>query len=144
MISAGARSTALKALAGVALAAAVVGGGLWWLERPPAGPVEPAWDREHCAHCHMAVSDPRFAAQIQTAGGEILFFDDPGCLLRYEKEHHPRERAVYFHHSGADRWLTRQQAGFVKAEHTPMDWGLAAVDAKDATDAEEAAHADSK
>lgn len=131
MIATGAMSTALKMLAGIAVAAGVVGG-VWWLERPPAGPLEPAWDRERCAHCHMTVSDPRFAAQIQTVEGRILFFDDPGCLLRYEQEHQPRERAVYFHHSRAERWLTRQQAGFVKAEHTPMDWGLAAVAAEEA------------
>ena len=71
-------NAALKLVLGLALAGGAVALGVRWLERPPAGPVEPAWDSDHCAHCHMAVSDPHFAAQIQTADGRVLFFDDPG------------------------------------------------------------------
>ncbi len=129
-------SAAPKLAFGIALAIGLVALGVHWLERPPAGPVEPAWDRDHCAHCHMAVSDPHFAAEIQTADGRVLFFDDPGCLLHYEEANHPTERAVYFHHSRDARWLARAATGFVKGARTPMDWGLAAVDRDEAARAE--------
>jgi len=123
----------VKALVVIALLFGAVAAGIWWLERPPAGPLEPVWDKESCAHCGMAVSDPRYAAEIQTRDGRVLFFDDPGCLLQYEKDHHPEEQAVYFHHSREPRWMPAQATGFLKGASTPMNWGLAAVDAEEAT-----------
>lgn len=114
--------------AAIAAVVALVGA-VRWLDRSPTGPLEPAWDRERCAHCRMAVSDPRFAAQIQTAAGEVLFFDDPGCLLAYEKRHAPAERAVYFHHVREARWMPPATTAFLSEARTPMNWGLAAVDA---------------
>ena len=121
-----------RTLALVAALAVGVAAGIWYLERPPVGPAEPIWDKESCAHCSMAVSDPHYAAQIQTRDGRVLFFDDPGCLLQYEKDHHPEEQAVYFHHSREPRWMPKAATGFVKAARTPMNWGLAAVDAEEA------------
>ena len=49
------------------------------LQRSPTGPVEPAWDRQACAHCRMHLSEPPFAAQLRTAEGEVLYFDDPAA-----------------------------------------------------------------
>jgi len=129
----------VRALIVVVLLLGAVAGGIWWLERPPAGPLEPVWDKESCAHCGMAVSDPRYAAEIQTRDGRVLYFDDPGCLLQYQKDRHPEERAVYFHHSREPRWLPSGATGFVKAARTPMNWGLAAVDAEEAKHGDAAA-----
>ncbi|MBW2224019.1 MAG: hypothetical protein JRF54_07310 [Deltaproteobacteria bacterium] len=50
----------------------------------PEGAVPVVWDGEVCQHCKMHVGDPRFAAQVQTTSGDILNFDDPGCLFDYE------------------------------------------------------------
>lgn len=47
------------------------------------GPVPPApldAANETCGWCRMAVSDPRFAAQLAAPGEEARFFDDVGCL----------------------------------------------------------------
>jgi copper chaperone NosL len=44
---------------------------------PPA-PLDTA--NETCGWCRMAVSDPRFAAQLAAPGEEARFFDDVGCL----------------------------------------------------------------
>ncbi len=96
-------------------------------QRPPVG-VEPvAWDRAACAYCRMHVGDPRFAAQLQTEEGEVLDFDDPGCLMRYANERHPRVRAMYFHDSREDLWRPRDQTGFVPGASTPMGYGLSAT-----------------
>lgn len=53
-----------------------------------AGPPPPAeldTANETCRFCRMAVSDPRFAAQIVAPAEEPLFFDDIGCLRDYLK-----------------------------------------------------------
>ncbi|MEI8258540.1 MAG: hypothetical protein WCJ30_22940, partial [Deltaproteobacteria bacterium] len=99
------------------------------------------WDRAACAHCHMHVGDAHYAAQLQTTDGDVLNFDDPGCLFLYVRDVHPSAHAVYFHHSSEDRWLRRDAVGFVPAERTPMGFGLAAVarGARGAFDADEAA-----
>jgi len=93
------------------------------------GPEPIAWDRTPCAHCHMLISDPTFAAQIVTARGEVLDFDDPGCLLLYLQEHHPQPRAIWFHHVREDRWLRGDRVAFVPVGQTPMGYGLGAVEA---------------
>src|SRR6185436_17764415 len=49
----------------------------------PDAPTAIAYDREACAHCHMLIGDPRYAAQLVTEAGDVLDFDDPGCALRY-------------------------------------------------------------
>ena len=49
----------------------------------PQGPVPVVWDGEVCGHCKMHVGDPRFAAQLQTTAGDVLNFDDPGCLFEH-------------------------------------------------------------
>jgi copper chaperone NosL len=118
-----ARNVALGAAA-VALAA----GALWlWAGRAPEGPSPVAWDRVPCAHCHMLVSDPRFAAQLQLQDGEVLQFDDPGCLLLTRAELTKPVRAAWFHDSEGEGWLSEREVAFVRGATTPMGYGLAAV-----------------
>ena len=75
-----ARSRARPLLAaGVSLAAIALA--LYWAQRPPEGPVDPAWSRTPCSHCGMLVSERAFAAQLHTPAGEVRYFDDAGCLL---------------------------------------------------------------
>jgi copper chaperone NosL len=97
------------------------------LQQPPEGVRPIIFDRESCAECGMSISDPRFAAQLQTAGGEVYDFDDPGCLLAFIQEHHPRVHAMYFHAFDASVWLTANEVGFVRGVQSPMGYGLAAV-----------------
>lgn len=116
-------------IAGAAIALALAGAvafGVWRAQAPPEGPVEVAWDRTRCARCQMLVSDPHFAAQIQTPR-EVLHFDDPGCLLLYLHEEAPETRAVYFRHAREDRWIPGDRVAFVPLGPTPMGYGLGAV-----------------
>ena len=93
------------------------------------GPAPIAWDREPCAHCHMLISEPRFAAQLETEQGEIRSFDDPGCLLSELDARTPSVRRLWFHHVREDRWLDGAHVAFADAGETPMGYGLGAVDA---------------
>jgi hypothetical protein len=112
-------------------AAAVVALVSWQVcegQRLPQGPVAVAWDKEPCAHCHMQLSEPRFAVQLQTAAGDVLNFDDPGCFLSYAEQERPQIHEVWFHHGRDERWLRRSEVGFVEVPATPMNFGLAAVE----------------
>jgi copper chaperone NosL len=93
---------------------------------PALGPQPIAYDREACAHCHMLISDPSFAAQIIDADGRALSFDDPGCLVAWLAGHTPPAR-IYFHHHTEDRWLTSSETEFVGVGASPMGYGLAVV-----------------
>lgn len=96
---------------------------------PADGPRPIAYDREPCRHCRMLISEPRFAAQLQTRDGEIWSFDDPGCLLSALAAGSPEVRALWFHHLREDRWLAAEQVAFQETKPTPMGYGLGAVEA---------------
>jgi len=46
-------------------------------------PVEIAFGSAVCEHCHMTISEPRFAAQLVTTRHRTRVFDDPGCLAAF-------------------------------------------------------------
>ena len=112
-------AAALLLLAGLALAFFVA-------QRPPDGPVEVPLDRVACARCGMLVSEIAFAGQLHTREGEVLFYDDPGCLLLDAVERAAQARAHWFHAHGSERWLSAEEVSFTRAEPTPMGYGLAA------------------
>lgn len=85
------------------------------------------WDAEVCGHCKMHVGDPRFAAQLQTTSGDVLNFDDPGCLFDYLRSHEVSAHAVYFRNYDEDGWLTESEAGFLPVDDSPMGYGIRAV-----------------
>ena len=93
----------------------------------PAGAVPVVWDSEVCAHCKMHVGDPRFAAQLQTSGGDVLNFDDPGCLFDYLDANELSVHALYFRNHLGDGWLSQSEVAFLPAEDTPMGYGIRAV-----------------
>ena len=105
--------------------------GVFWLVRtaltPLGGPVPVPLDRVRCVRCGMLVSDLGFAGQIHTADGEVLHFDDPGCLLLHAHDQASEDLTLYFHHATEDRWLTGDEVRFAPAEATPMAYGLGAV-----------------
>jgi nitrous oxide reductase accessory protein NosL len=43
------------------------------------------WDRDTCAECNMAISDPRFAVELLRGkpGRGVFKFDDIGCLVAW-------------------------------------------------------------
>lgn len=104
--------------------------------RLPMGPVEPVWDQQACAHCRMHVGEPRFAAQLQTAQGDVWFYDDPGCLAEHLDAARDSGRAldvhaIFFRHLHEPRWVSEAEARFVTVSPTPMGFGFGVVDAAD-------------
>jgi len=93
----------------------------------PEGAVPVVWDGEVCGHCKMHVGDPRFAAQLQTTSGDVLNFDDPGCLFDYLQSHEVSAHALYFRNYDEDGWLTESEVAFLPVEDSPMGYGIRAV-----------------
>lgn len=95
----------------------------------PNGPVEVVWNQQSCTHCRMSVGEPAHAAQIITDAGDVLVFDDPGCLLHYLDGQVPSVHRIWFHNSVGAGWLTDHEVGFATGATTPMGYGLAAIPA---------------
>jgi copper chaperone NosL len=121
------RTSMLALVAALLLGTGALGAAIWHGQRLPDGPEPIAWDRAPCAHCHMLIGDPHFAAEIITADGTVLAFDDPGCLLAYVAERRPALHRVWFHDARGDGWIPGDRARFVLGEQTPMGYGLGAV-----------------
>jgi hypothetical protein len=110
-------------------AAAALGFAVLAAQRLPDGPVPPVFDRVACAFCRMHVGEPRFAAQVQTARGDVWDYDDPGCLVEHLLDADPEIHAIWFHHLHEERWVAAERAAFVAVQPTPMGFGFGAVDA---------------
>lgn len=126
------RRSPVVMIVGALIALGLVGGfvaAIVWSQRLPEGPVEIVWDREACAHCHMHIGEPPFAAQLQLEDRKVLNFDDPGCLFSWlQANPGARVHAMYFHHLRENRWLAKAEVGFVEVSPTPMGFGLGAVE----------------
>ncbi len=86
-------------------------------QRGPPGPAKLDTRNDACAHCRMAVSAPRFAAQLVAPHEEPRFFDDLGCLRDWLKAHPERPRGtvayVADHRTGA--WVRAAAAAYARA-----------------------------
>lgn len=92
------------------------------------GDVQPiAWNAETCAHCRMVIGDPSFAAQIITADGTVLSFDDPGCAAQYLRAQKPRIHRAWFHAGRGDAWIPIAEVGFARVPTSPMGSNVMAV-----------------
>src|SRR4051812_27146948 len=69
---------------------------------------EPVWNKQACAHCHMLLSEPRYAAQRVTQNGERMFFDDVGCMAAELAGSAPGRAWVHTE----DGWESIDKAGF--------------------------------
>jgi nitrous oxide reductase accessory protein NosL len=107
------------------------------------------WDRDTCARCSMAISDPRFAVELVRSNPKrsVLKFDDFGCLVAWAKElnkktgeppwwEDPQSRVwVADFNSLADdrdavRWLDARMARYI-GRSSPMGYNHAAVESAD-------------
>jgi len=83
---------------------------------------------EPCAHCHMTIADPRFAAEAISPTGKVAVFDDVGCLAAWLEEDGEAAAWVLSFVDGRE-WLPAAQAVYLRSDalRTPMGSGLAAL-----------------
>ena len=97
------------------------------------GPRPLAFGTDPCAHCHMTLIDPRFAAELVTKTGRSVPFDDVGCLAAYvtgSSVSRDRIGSLWvgdFAHPGS--MLEAGHAVFLRSDslHTPMDYHVVAL-----------------
>lgn len=90
------------------------------------------YGEEACAHCRMIINDDRFAAALSSTSGELLKFDDVGCLVAYRQANPEQPTRTWIRGYQSGQWLDADSAFFVYGPQlqTPMASGLAAVSAK--------------
>lgn len=71
----------------------------------------------------MLVSDPQFAAQLLTAAGDHLYFDDVGCMASYLGRPKSTASRAWVRVSGG-KWLGTELSHFSNGAKTPMDYGF--------------------
>ena len=81
-----------------------------------------------CAHCRMAVSDQRFAAEIISDAREPFKFDDIGCMEDFQKENSNLKIAArFFKDYETKNWIVPERATIVETSvFTPMGSGKVA------------------
>jgi copper chaperone NosL len=83
-----------------------------------------------CAHCKMAISEKRFAAEFITRDGEAFKFDDIGCMANFIKAGSNRKNIAGFFVMDYEtrQWLPGETAHYVRSAtfKTPMSGGIAA------------------
>jgi uncharacterized lipoprotein YehR (DUF1307 family) len=83
-----------------------------------------------CVFCNMKVYPKehelgKFTAKSATENGDVLFFDDIGCLFNYERDHSETAKK-YVRDYNTLEWIELQNATVVKADiKTPMNYGYA-------------------
>lgn len=125
------RDSVWPKLLGLAVLGLAIAGIAWIVRGSDAVPdtVQPIeWNHQPCAHCQMLLGEPHYAAQLITADGDVLSFDDPGCAIRFIAEHDPEVHRLWFHHGTDDRWVPSDRVMFATGGRTPMGSGLVAVD----------------
>lgn len=97
--------------------------------KPLAVAQEPAADTM-CAYCNMMVYGKEhqmgaFTAQVETADGKHLFFDDVGCMLNYLRTQKTPPKEAWVRDYNTKQWLPYKTAVPVSAAiATPMKYGI--------------------
>lgn len=100
---------------------------------------------EPCAHCHMVISDRRFAAELVSQKGRAWFFDDPTCLAAFyaSPDVKPEDVALVVVNDFVtpDSILDARTAAYLQTPRiaTPMGGGIIALRAGRETDSVRAA-----
>lgn len=91
------------------------------------GPPVVHWGVDECSHCHMILSEQRYAAVARSAGGDEVRFDDLGCFARFLAGSSEPWQA-WVQDSGGAGWLPAESARYVRHQglSTPMGSGLTA------------------
>lgn len=97
------------------------------------------YPEDNCSQCRMAVSDKSFASEIITEEGEVLKFDDLGCMEKYRKQNSATKiKAIFVSDYETKKWMPYEKSVIIQTGiATPMGSGKVAL--SDAAKAEEVA-----
>ena len=92
-------------------------------------PVDFVYDRTVCEECKMAISDPRYAAEVIGPDGKAYFFDDPACAILWLSRRPSIGRVkIWVKDVKTRKWIEANKAHWIYGDpHTPMGYGFAAT-----------------
>lgn len=90
--------------------------------------------RDVCDECRMVISEERFAAAFLDSEGNLLKFDEIGCLVLNRMRQAQEPKYIWVHDYETNAWIDGRKAVYVRAEtlSTPMARGLVAFSNPDA------------
>ncbi len=109
----------------------------------PGQPPRVRYGREACAACRMIISEETTAAALRTQTGDVLHFDDIGCLVRALQQTQAPATEVWVHDAASGSWIDGRRAFYVESHETstPMGSGLLAFATREAAEAAARDHA---
>ncbi|MBZ5857106.1 nitrous oxide reductase accessory protein NosL [Flavihumibacter profundi] len=96
------------------------------------GPTEIPYGKVPCDYCKMTILDKKFGAELVTAKGKMMYFDDLHCLISYKKENHLTDKdiaGIYISdYAGSGQLVRAGEAFYASGEsiHGPMGGNIAA------------------
>ncbi len=102
-------------------------------QEPDYSPRTVNYERDICAQCLMGIADSLWAVQAINAQGDVLWFDDIGCLFEYmqsdnwKKFVNNQKVQLWVGDSENGGWIDAQKAYYNFGKHTPMGYGYSAV-----------------
>lgn len=99
------------------------------------GPREINWDRDICVNCLMGMADQKYSVQSINAYGDVLWYDDLGCLIQYMGTNdwikYEGENAIsWVGDCETGEWLQVEKAYYRYGDRTPMGYGYGALKIK--------------
>lgn len=90
------------------------------------------YDRDVCVNCLMGITDQKYTAQAVNEYGEVIWFDDLGCLVEYEKSKAWKrwggdKAKVWIGDCETGEWLDVHKAFYRFGDRTPMGYGYGAL-----------------
>lgn len=91
------------------------------------------YERDICAQCLMGIADSLWAVQAINSQGNVLWFDDIGCLEEYmhtpnwKKFFNNQKVKIWVGNTDGGGWIDAEKAYYNFGKHTPMGYGYSAV-----------------
>ena len=93
------------------------------------------YERDVCVQCLMGIAEQKYAVQAINNFGEIVWFDDVGCLIEYMKsddwkKFKGEKVKVWISEADTGEWIDAFSAYYRYGDKTPMGYGYGALKEK--------------
>jgi len=90
------------------------------------------YDRDICVNCLMGLAEKEYTAQAINEYGEVLWFDDLGCLVEYAKTEDWKKwgcesAKAWIGDCETGEWIDAYKAFYRYGDRTPMGYGYGAL-----------------
>ena len=95
-------------------------------------PREINFDRDVCVNCLMGLADQKYSVQSINQYGDVLWYDDLGCLVQYMDtedwvKYKGETAKLWIGDCETGEWLDVKKAWYRYGDRTPMGYGYGAL-----------------